>query len=52
MYEARYMELCTKLKNNFKCVIFFRILKEGTLCFVDRAANPWPSLIELNDVVT
>ena len=27
-------------------------LKVATLCFVDSAANPWPSLNELHDVVT
>ena len=41
-----------KMLNNTKYVLYFRFLKVATLCFVDSAANPWPSLNELHDVVT
>ena len=41
-----------KVWSNSKYVSYFRFLKVATLCFVDSAANPWPSLNELHDVVT
>ena len=53
-YEWAHVELCSKQKvwNIYKYVSYFRFLKVATLCFIDSAANPWPSLNELHDVVT
>ena len=41
-----------KVWNNSQNVSYFRFLKVATLCCVHSAANPWPSLTELHDVVT
>lgn len=42
-----------KLINSSKYALYLRFLRVATLCwFIDSAANPWPFLNELHDVVT
>lgn len=46
LYFYMYLKKERKKINNSKYVSYFRFLKVATLCFLDIAANLWPSLNE------